>query len=134
MPYFKCSFWSVSVNPSFHLSIGVKSIEESADFFVQILKAKVVHRDPSGYVNIDFFGTQITLKANPNINPNLEDFHFGVNLSLKEFDDLSQNILKNGRNFVEVEPEIWDAGTPLERKKMYLKCPTGYLVELKGYK
>lgn len=122
------------MNPAFHLSIGVRSIAESVDFFTQLLQAKVLHRDPSGYVNIDFFGSQITLKQNTNITPDLADFHFGVNLSLNEFERLSQNIMEHGREFVTMEPEVWDQGAALERKKMYLKCPTGYLIELKGYK
>lgn len=120
--------------PNFHLSIGVRSIEESVAFFTKILKAKVLHRDPTGYVNIDLFGSQITLKDNANINPELPDFHFGINLSLKEFDQLSESILATGREFVHMEPEVWESGTQMERKKMYLKCPTGYLVELKGYR
>lgn len=118
---------------NFHLSIGVKSIYESVEFFTKILNAKILHRDPSGYVNIDFFGSQITLKNSPRVNPALPDFHFGANLSLEEFDRLSRNILIHGRQYVSMEPEVWDVGTPLERKKMYLKCPTGYLIELKGY-
>lgn len=120
--------------PNFHLSLGVKSIEDSVSFFTKLLRAKVLHRDPSGYVNIDLFGSQITLKNNSEINPELPDFHFGVNLSLQEFNELSVHILTNGREFVHMEPEVWEAGTQMERKKMYLKCPTGYFVELKGYK
>lgn len=64
------------MTPSFHLSIGVHSIEDSVGFFVDLLKAKVLHRDPSGYVNIDLFGSQITLKQNPDVIPSLPDFHF----------------------------------------------------------
>jgi len=98
--------------PSFHLSIAVKSIEDS----------------------LDFFGSQITLKHQPDIEVDHPHFHFGANLSLKEFDRLAENILENGRNYISMEPKVMDIGTPLERKKMYLNCPTGYLVELKGYK
>ena len=85
-------------------------------------------------MNIDLFGSQITLKHNPNINPNLPDFHFGINLSLEEFNELSMYILKNCDRYVALKPEVWEEGTYMERKKMYLKCPTGYVVELKGYK
>jgi extradiol dioxygenase family protein len=120
--------------PSFHLSLGVKSIEPTVAFFVEVLGAKVEHRDPSGYVNIDLYGSQITLKHSPGISPELPDFHFGINLSLVEFDRLAEGILARGRKFVTMEPEVWDAGTPLERKKMYLKDPTGYVIELKGYR
>jgi len=120
--------------PNFHLSIGVTSIEPSIRFFTQVLPGKVLHRDPSGYVNIDLFGSQITLKQNPEIVPQLPDFHFGVNLNLVEFENLSAHILGNHLEFVDVKPETWDQGTSLERKKMYLKCPTGYTIELKGYR
>jgi extradiol dioxygenase family protein len=122
------------MKPTFHLSIGVKSIEESLNFIVGVLRGKVLHRDPSGYVNIDFFGSQITLKQNSEVVPNLREFHFGVNLSLKDFDELSTTILDSEPEFVTMTPEIWDAGTPMERKKMYLREPTGYVIEIKGYK
>lgn len=122
------------MKPHFHLSLGVHSIEESVEFFVSLLDAKVLHRDPSGYVNIDLFGSQITLKHNVTVTPDLPDFHFGVNMNLDEFEKISQRILETGRKYVAMEPEVWDTNTPMERKKMYLKCPTGYLVELKGYK
>lgn len=118
----------------FHLSIGVKSIETSVDFFVRVLTATVQHRDPTGYVNIDLFGSQITLKRNEHINPEMPDLHFGVNLDLAEFDVLARNILESGYDDIVMKPKVVDPGTPLERKKMYLKCPTGYLIELKGYK
>jgi extradiol dioxygenase family protein len=119
---------------AFHLSIGVKSIEESIHFFVSVLKGRVLHRDTSGYPNIDLFGSQITHKPNAGIDPALPDFHFGFNLELGEFDRLVDNILARARERVVREPEVVDAHTPLERKKMYLRCPTGYLIELKGYR
>ena len=119
---------------SFHLSLGVNDIEKSIIFFEGLLKGTVTHRDKSGYVNIELFGSQITLKENENIKPDLPDFHFGLNLDLDEFESLSQSIMKEGKGVVEMGPKVIDAGTSMERKKMYLKSPTGYLVELKGYK
>lgn len=119
---------------TFHLSIGVRSIEESINFFVNVMNGRVVHRDPSGYVNIDLFGSQITLKPNAEIDPRLTDFHFGINLELDEFDRLAENILACARENVVMEPTVVDANSPLERRKMYLRCPTGYLIELKGYR
>lgn len=122
------------MSATFHLSIGVKSIEESVEFFVDVMSGRVAHRDHSGYVNIELLGAQITLKPNPDIKPDLADFHFGFNLKLEDFDKLVVNILARGRHRVVMEPKLVDANTILERKKMYLRCPTGYLIELKGYK
>lgn len=119
------------MEPQFHLSIGVKSIEPSVDFFVRVMSAKVEHR---GYVNIDLFGTQITLKENLNVDPNLPDLHFGINLNLVEFERLSKNIWEREPKSIFMAPKVVDENTPMERKKMYVKCPTGYLLEIKGYK
>lgn len=121
------------VRASFHISLGVRSLEESVRFFVEVLNAKVTHRDPSGYVNIDFFGNEITLKPNREITPGLPDFHFGVNLSLADFDALAEKILATSRERVVMEPKLVDADSPVARTKMYIRCPTGYLIEIKGY-
>ena len=120
------------MNKPFHLSIGVRSIAESVDFFSKVLNGKVTHQEPS-YVNMELFGHQITLKPNESIDVNLPDFHFGFNMSLAEFDSISDKVLSTSSKFVHMEPRVVDAGTSMERKKMYLKSPTGYLVELKGY-
>lgn len=118
-------------NP-FHLSIGVKSIDESVKFFTDVLNGKVTHQEP-GYVNVSLFGHQITLKPNKGISPDLPDFHFGFNMSLADFKKISDKVLSTASELVHMEPKVVDGGTSMERKKMYLKCPTGYLVELKGY-
>lgn len=117
--------------PSFHLSIHVRSIDESAQFFERVLGATVTHRDPSGYVNVDLYNTQITLKEDHDVTPPA-GFHFGVNLTLEEFDRLAEQIASAGTDFVG-KPAVVDAGTLLERKKLYIRCPSGYLIELKGY-
>lgn len=57
-----------------------------------------------------------------------------MNLSLRQFDELAENILDIGYPGVVMKPKVVDEGTAMERKKMYLKCPTGYLIELKGYR
>jgi extradiol dioxygenase family protein len=119
---------------SFHLSLGVRSIDESLDFFVRVLGGQVLHRDPSGYVNLDLFGCQLTLKQSSEVTVKLADFHFGVNLNLAEFERTAERILADSPRFVVMKPKVVDSDTALERRKMYLKCPTGYLIELKGYR
>lgn len=118
----------------FHLSIAVHSVDESLRFFEDVLQASVRHTDPTGYVNIDLFGSQITLKPYPGIDPALPELHFGINLGLEEFDALSQHIIASGYEPIVMQPTVVDAGTAMERKKMYVRCPTGYLIEIKGSK
>ena len=118
--------------PQFHLSLGVASLGDSTDFFTRILPGAVTHRDSSGYVNIDLWGTQITLKETDARVASTPEFHFGVNLPMTEFERLAERILASGYAGIVAAPILVDAGTPMERRKMYLQCPTGYLIELKG--
>ncbi len=122
------------MKPAFHLSLPVRSLDESVEFFVRVLRSNVEHVDPSGYVNLDFFGSQITLKQNAAAAPRGGDFHFGVNLDLEALDALAAHVQATAPASIVGPLTVVDAGTPLERKKMYLKCPTGHLIELKGYK
>lgn len=122
------------MKPHFHLSIAVRSVAESTDFFVQTLQASVQHRDPTGYVNVDVHGTELTLKESPHAAPEREHFHFGINVSWDDFDALAAAIARQVPANIVAEPRVVDPGTPLERKKMYLKCPTGYVIEIKGLK
>jgi extradiol dioxygenase family protein len=115
--------------PCFHLSIGVRSIEESVEFFTSMLDATVTHRDVSGYVNLDLYGTQITLKKSER-SPDLAEFHFGVNLEMRAFEAIAVRLLASGHAD---SIRVVDANTPMERKKLYVRCPSGYLIELKGY-
>lgn len=119
------------MNATFHLSLGVKSVDQSAAFFVRVLQATIAHRDAAGYVNIELFGAQITLQESAAAVP--DDFHFGFNLAMDDFDRLAAAILASGYDGVISTPALVDAGTPMERKKMYVKCPSGYVIELKGY-
>ena len=114
----------------FHLSLPVPSLDDSLAFFCRTLGARVTHRDRSGYVNLDLYGTQITLQqSDPVVIP--DGFHFGVTLDLAEFDRLAGQILTSGCEVV-MAPKVVDAGTAMERKKMYVRCPAGWLIELKG--
>lgn len=120
--------------PQFHLSIGVESTDDEATFFENVLKAKVTHRDASGYINVDFHGCQITLQIGGRGQEMGSHFHFGANLELEQFEQLSRHALQTAPDRVLKAPETWDEGTALERRKMYLKSPSGYVLELKGYR
>lgn len=105
------------------MSLPVHSVEASVDFYTHILGATITHRDASGYVNLDFHGTQLTLHPGTPVELP-RDFHFGVNLGVEEFDRLAARI--------GAEVKVADAGTAMERKKVYVRCPSGYVIEIKG--
>ena len=121
------------MSKTIHLSIGVHSISDSVNFFTTTLNGRITHQEET-YTNIDLFGLQLTLKPGMKVTAGLTDFHFGFNMSLTEFDEFAEKIVSEHSQFVQMEPQVVDGGTPMERKKMYLKSPSGYLIELKGYK
>ena len=124
------------MQPNFHLSIAVESVEDSTDFFVRVLKARLVPdapTTPQGGASVDWFGHQITLKKCDQIGNEFCDFHFGVNLAIADFDEVVANVRKLGPTHLVQGPKTLDAGTPQERQKICLRCPTGYLIEVKGF-
>ena len=121
------------MQPNFHLSISVCSIEESANFFIQVLRGRITHKSPCRYLNVDLRGNEVILKETSGPVSDDSDFHFGVNLSSSDFEALAKQIQTHHPNTWVQTPRVVDAGTSLQRRKMYLNCPTGYLIEIKGY-
>lgn len=119
--------------PEFHLSIDVRDLDAAVAFFTRDLRGTVAHRDPSGYVNVDFYGCQLTLKKNARAPESAPNIHFGVNLTRAQFTELAEHVMATARACVAKAPYVADPGTPIERAKMYLNGPSGYVVELKGY-
>jgi extradiol dioxygenase family protein len=116
---------------SFHLSIPVPDPARSAEFFTTVLGGTLTHEDPSGYVNVDLFGIQLTLTRGASVAAN--GFHFGVNVGMAELHAIADRARSCASAHVVSEPTAVDRGTPLERTKMYLRCPAGYLIEVKGF-
>jgi extradiol dioxygenase family protein len=100
-----------------------------------VFKAHVSHSTEE-YTNIDFYGHELTLKTLQKLG-DLDCFHFGINLSSREFDEFVRCLLMNNelRKYIFDGPRIVDEGTSMERKKVYLKCPDAfeYTIEVKGY-
>lgn len=116
---------------SFHLSLPVRDLEESRKFYVEVLQAKIT-RDEPAYVNFDLDGAQITLHERRNMTAPSPDMHFGMNLSVERFKELATHIEQVAAHCVKVKPTIVEAGTARERHKMFIRCPSGYSIEVKG--
>lgn len=121
------------MEPEFHLSLDVPSLQPSLEFFTDVLSAKVRHRDPSGYVNLELARVQLTLKETPAAHRQAEAFHFGINVDVETFEAITARVRAHAPQALIGEPRIVDAGTPRERRKLHLRCPAGYLVEVKGF-
>lgn len=117
---------------SFHLSIGVRSLPESVAFFTEVLGAKLVHADPSDYVNLEFGTAQLTLQQETELPDVLPAFHFGINTNMRAFRELEARIARLAAGCIVSGPTTVDSGTRMERCKLTVRCPSGYLVEIKG--
>ncbi|HEX7031150.1 MAG TPA: hypothetical protein VF254_11165 [Gammaproteobacteria bacterium] len=124
------------MDATFHLSLGVPELQPSMAFFTDILSAEVRHLDPSGYVNLELAGIQLTLKENPDAKPDSQpsELHFGINVDVDAFERILASVRRRAPGSLIAEPRVVDAGTPLERRKLYLRCPAGYLLEIKGFR
>ena len=116
---------------AFHLSLPVPELKRSLEFFTALLGGTVTHRDP-GYVNIELCGIQLTLSPGSSATSE-SGFHLGLNVPMSQFAVLAPRLLSSPLAQVVSHPRTVDAGTPMERTKMYVRCPAGYLIELKGY-
>ena len=73
---------------NFHVSIGVRSLEKSKQFYRYAVRAEITYE--GDYLNLGLYWTQITIKENSKIIVDLPDFHFGIYLPLDEFEKLEK--------------------------------------------
>ena len=66
------------------------------------------------------------------VNFYLPEFHFGFNTSRDHFEKIAKTITEENPELIKMAPKTIDAGTAMERRKMYLNSPSGYLIEIKG--
>ena len=123
------------MDPVPHLSIVVDDLAAARAFYVDTLGCRP-GREREGWMDVWFFGLQLTLQARPDQARSLEEQgarHFGATLGAEEF---STTV---GR--LEAEPAIrWlvpvttdHAGTARQQTKCKLADPAGNVIELKTY-
>jgi extradiol dioxygenase family protein len=120
--------------PILHLSLPVRDLQESKDFYLDRLGCGL-GRERDEYVDIWFYGMQLTLHEQPS---QLLDAtatgcrHFGVTLTRPELDELVARLDAQDVEWVDrVTTE--HAGTPQEQTKAKLRDPSGNLIECKSY-
>ena len=117
----------------FHLAMLARDLDETIAFYTQ-LGAKLTYKSDEKWINIEWFGHQLTFHEKPVMQAQDENnFHWGFKLSLEDFEKLADKIRKTPDLEFELEPTVKDAGTDIERIKMYLKDPSGHLIEVKHF-
>ena len=121
------------MRPIFHLSLPVRDLQESVDFYVGQLGAQIGRRNASG-ADALLFGAQVTLQNDPAsvIDPMPRTRHFGATLSWPEWESFVERLVDPA---LIVEPATLSyIGEPIEQGKMMIVDPSGNLIEIKAYR
>ena len=126
----------------FHVAFPIKDLQETRDFYVNILGCKT-GRMAERWVDFDLFGHQISAhlapeeikshKTNPVDGKNVPVHHWGVILQWKEWETLAKKLKANNVKFI-IEPYIRFKGMTGEQATMFLLDPSGNALEFKAFK
>ena len=128
------------LNP-FHLAIPVSNLKKSIIYYRDTLGFKE-GRSSSKWADFDFFGHQLVCHVSDSINEQVinpvdgEDVpvpHFGVVLSIEEFEEFLMKINDKDIDFI-IEPTIRFKGEVGEQRTMFFRDPSGNAIEIKAFK
>ena len=124
---------------AFHLAIPAGDLETATKFYTDILGCKLGNREKDKWVDVDFWGNELTLHASEHkLDNERHDVdmgnvsvpHFGVHLSRKDFDALKQRLKDNGTKYYD-EPYLRFKGTKYEQETFFVKDPNENILEIK---
>ena len=125
----------------FHLAIPVKEINETRAFYKEVMGCKE-GRNSSEWVDFNFFGHQLVIHISENVgiqsSNNVDGHevpvpHFGVVLSIEEWEHLADRVRKANIKFI-IEPYIRFKGEAGEQATMFFQDPSGNNLEFKAFK
>lgn len=130
----------------FHVAVQVRDVEEARKFYTEVLGCRE-GRSAEHWVDFDLFGHQFVCHLNPaigksgtidaHVNPvdghGVPVPHYGVVLSMEQWEALAGKLRKMGIEFV-IEPSIRFKGEPGEQATMFFKDPSGNALEFKAFK
>jgi uncharacterized protein len=122
------------VEPILHLSLPVRDLSESIEFYVESLGC-ALGRVRDDFADVWFYGMQVTLHDEPDqVLPSEQNGvrHFGVTLPAEQMDALVARV--ESRGVVFASPVSTDyPGTPREQTKAKILDPNGHAIEIKTY-
>lgn len=132
---------SVKSHPApFHLAFPVHNLEEARRFYHGVLGCEE-GRSSNHWIDFSLYGNQIVTHlcqhSNQHHRSDVDGHgvpvpHFGVVLSMEEFDKLAARVRAAGVKF-ELEPQIRFKGQAGEQATMFFKDPSGNALEFKAF-
>ena len=124
----------------FHLAFHVRDLEKSRDFYGTTLGCKE-GRSTATWVDFEFYGHQLSLhvgepfttSATGQVGDHMVSMpHFGVILSMTDWQALADRLVQRNLNFV-LAPTLRFVGEPGEQATMFFLDPSGNPIEIKGF-
>ena len=128
------------LNP-FHLAIPVSNLEESVAYYRDTLGLRE-GRSSNKWADFNFFGHQLVCHVSNIINEQITNPvdgeevpvpHFGVVLSIEEFEEFLLQINDKNINFI-IKPTTRFKGEIGEQRTMFFRDPSGNAIEIKAFK
>ena len=128
----------------FHLAFPVDDLEAARRFYGQVMGCPQGREDPGTWIDYDLYGHQIVAHRDPDhARPvraeNAVDGdavpvpHFGIVLTLDQFDELAARLEADGGTRWVIRPRTRFAGEPGEQRTMFFLDPAGNALEFKAF-
>tara|TARA_B100001142_G_C13971406_1_gene515058 strand:+ start:230 stop:631 length:402 start_codon:yes stop_codon:yes gene_type:complete len=131
----------VNMSNPFHLALPAGDIDSTLKFYTEILGCKIGNKEKGKWVDIDFWGNELTLHQTKMKLPrerhdvdmgNVPIPHFGVHLDKDIFDRIKSNLKSNNISFID-KPYTRFEGTKFEQNTFFIEDPNGNVLELKTF-
>ncbi|BBM02957.1 VOC family protein [Microbulbifer sp. GL-2] len=115
----------------FHLSFVADNFETTRKFYEEVLGCRT-GREKETWLDIHFFGHQLTIHRNNCPSEVSPIDHFGVILDKDEWHNLSERVSASNTGYV-LSPNVIKIDTEAESGKYIIKDPSGNILEFKYY-
>ena len=129
----------MNMSKPFHLAIPAGDIDSTLKFYTEILECKTGNKEEGKWVDIDFWGNELTLHKTEMKLPNERHDvdmgnvpvpHFGIHLDKNVFNKIKENLKSNNIEYLD-EPYTRFEGKKEEQETFFIKDPHGNILELK---
>ena len=126
---------------AFHLAIPAGDLSTATKFYTDILGCKLGNGEDDKWVDVDFWGNELTLHKTDMKLPNERHDvdmgkvpvpHFGVHLKKEVYEKIKANIELNKIKFID-KPYTRFKGTEFEQNTFFVEDPNGNVLELKTF-
>ena len=128
-------------NP-FHLAIPAGDLSVATKFYVDVLGCKLGNGEADKWIDVDFWGNELTLHKTDMKLPNERHDvdmgnvpvpHFGVHLDKGVFNKIKENLKSNNIKYLD-EPYTRFKDKKEQQETFFIKDPHGNILELKTLK